>query len=173
MNMRGNMIIIISIIIIRCHLRCASQAGIDHTPWKVFTFFTFIHSKTKNIRHLKGKTAQHSNCLGGSDAFADNCCVGGDNYSRACDNSGDDFDGLIVVLVGVMVIVTRQSWSPRYHLFFGFAFESSQIYSKTTMNSLMVKVIVMIVMVLSMVHLNPPLHCGTARCEIGVHMDHT
>ena len=23
-----------------------------------------------------------------------------------------------------------------------------------------------------MVHLNPPLHCGTARCEVGVHMDH-
>ena len=33
------------------------------------------------------------------------------------------------------------------------------------------KVMVMVMMVIA--YLNPPLHRGTARCEIGVHMDHT
>ena len=33
------------------------------------------------------------------------------------------------------------------------------------------KVMVMAMMVIA--YLNPPLHRGTARCEIGVHMDHT
>ena len=44
------------------------------------------------------------------------------------------------------------------------------------MMMVMVMVMVMVMtrmVIMVMVYLNPPLHRGTARCEIGVHMDHT